>query len=352
MLDGVYFFVQNQKMKHRLRTCQFVHMMFNDKFCAPFVDFLNRNFNPDEHLVICKRWFKEHPFPHGSNVIEVKNLKHIDFSHKNIKKVICHSLFDGELVQYLYEHSDILKEKVYWHIWGGDLYEATRDEKNDFVRSNFKGYMTNSDRYFLEKNYGTNKNFFKIMCPFPISIELIKNAKITPHDYIQVQINNSADKTTLEMLDILAKFKDENIKVTTILSYGQMEYKDEIIKKGKEIFDEKFIPILNYMKPQDYVVHLVNNDILILNQHRQQGFGNTLASLLLGKKVFIRDEILLGQWHKKEDDIDIYKTESIEDLTFSKFIKNDSKEKNKRNAEKYATEEYPAELWEAVLNAK
>ena len=159
------------KQKIKLFSCQrkidsykYVHIMFNDKFNKPFVDFLNTNFNPKEHLVLCKRWFSEHPFPIGDNVMEIQSLNCFNFNQAD--KVICHSLFDNELVDYLYSHQDILKQKAYWTIWGGDLYEAPRDEKNDFVRKNFKGYMlfANNDKQILLNKYtNVNSNNFYLL---------------------------------------------------------------------------------------------------------------------------------------------------------------------------------------------
>ena len=37
------------------------------------------------------------------------------------------------------------------------------------------------------------------------------------HDGLRIQINNSCDESTLEMLEILSKFKDENITITYII---------------------------------------------------------------------------------------------------------------------------------------
>lgn len=352
MLDGVYFFIQNQKMKHRLRTCQFVHMMFNDKFCAPFVDFLNRNFNPDEHLVICKRWFKEHPFPHGSNVIEVKNLKHVDFSHKNIKKVICHSLFDGELVQYLYDHPDILKKKAYWVMWGGDLYEAPRDKVNDFVRKNFRGYLGTGDEIYAAQKYKIKSGtFYDVMYNFPVNVAILDQTKSESHDFIKIQINNSSDKSTLEMLDVLSKFRSEKLKVTTVISYGKKEYNEQIISKGRKLFGNNFEYIDTLMTPECYADHLAKNDILVLYQNRQQGFGNTLASLCLGKKVFIKSNIGVYSWLNKQN-IHVYDSNTISSLSFDEFISYDDKAGTVSNVKSIFCERTMARMWEKCFDDK
>ena len=43
--------------------------MYNDKFNKPFVDFLNANFNKNEHMILCckKHSVDLYPFPEGDH---------------------------------------------------------------------------------------------------------------------------------------------------------------------------------------------------------------------------------------------------------------------------------------------
>lgn len=338
------------EIQERIDSAKYVHLMHNDKFVKPFVDFLNKNFDNSEHIVLCKRSCKQHPFPIGNNVFETESYK--PFVFDKVDKVFCHSLFDIEVVDYLYNHKDILKNKSYWVIWGGDLYNARRDEKNDYVRSNFKGYLTDFDTDVAKDKYNLyNKNFYCIHAIFPITKKMIENTTKLKKDFIQIQINNSCDDSTLQMLDVLSRFKDENIKITTILSYGKMQFKDEIINKGKSLFGNKFIYIDSYLPPEDYAQFIAQNDILILNQNRQQGIGNTIASLALGKKVFIRSDI--STYKKLKDfNIKVYDTNKITDINFKDFIENNNFKNNQTFAIKFFDENYKASLWKAVFDAK
>lgn len=339
--------------QRKIDSYKYVHIMFNDKFNKPFVDFLNTNFNPKEHLVLCKRWFSEHPFPEGENVIEITSLKGLKFNKS--EKIICHSLFDPELVDYLYKHQDILRNKSYWVIWGGDLYGAQRDKKNDFVRTNFKGYIsdTDGDCEVAMKTYNSHPETYKAGYTFPITKEMLDEAKRIEHDYIQIQINNSADKTTLDMLDILSKFKDKNIKITTILSYGQTQFKDEIIQKGKEIFGVKFEYLDKYLTPSEYAQKLAQNDILILNQNRQQGLGNCFSSLVLGSKAFIKSDITTYN-HFNSRDIKVFDTYEINHMGFDELIAydNEIKKNNMQKSLIFFDDEYLKRLWNEVFIEK
>lgn len=294
-----------KRLKHRVKTFflnrrltqyKYVHLMFNDKFTAPMVEFFNKTFNPSEHIFLVKHFYQEFPMPRGENVVVVKSYKGCSF--KKNQKVFCHSLFDYEVVKYLYAHPDILKEKAYWVIWGGDLYNAPRDEVNDFVRSNFKGYSPDVDQEVAMKNYHLEgKPFYSaVVCAFPTKGEMTEHVTPTSHDGVRVQINNSCDRSTLEILDQLARFKDEKLRVYTILSYGQMDYKEAILEKGRELFGEKFEPIEEYLAPEAYTQHMADIDILILNQNRQQGLGNVRLCLQMGKKVFIREDVTPYTW--------------------------------------------------------
>lgn len=342
------------KSKHqrRVNNAQIVHIMFNDKFNKPFVDLLNENFNNNKHLILCKKWYNSpaQEFPVGKNVIQISNFEQINFSSRKIKKIICHSLFDGELVELLYKNPKLLN-KAYWIMWGGDLYKAPRDKKNDFVRKKFKGYLNDIDKKYAQDKYGMTGKFHKMFYNFPISKQMLDNAPKKNNNCVKIQVNNSCDETTLKMLDILSKFKDENIKIVTILSYGILDFKDSIIKKGQELFGEKFEYIDKLMHPEDYAKHLAQNDILILNQNRQQGVGNTLASIYLGQKVFIKKDISVNAYFNAEG-IKIFDTEDIEKLDYKSFLQYNEKNNSITNVQKYFDDKYFVDLLRKVFNEK
>lgn len=338
----------------KISKYKYVHIMYNDKFNKPYVDFLNKYFNTKEHMVLCYRANEDKEptlFPKGENVYEYKDIFGLNLNRKNIKKVIFHSLFMPDVVDFLYKNKELLKNKAYWAIWGGDLYNAPRDEMNDYVRSNFKGYINDIDTKYAKEKYNiSNITFHKAFMPFPITKNMLNSCKKTEKEYIQIQINNSCDDSTLEILDVLSKFKNKNIKITTILSYGKKHFKDEIIKKGKENFGDKFEYIENYMSPEEYSQHLAQNDILILNQNRQQGIGNTNASIYLGCKVYIKESTTTNSYLNNEG-IKIYNTEDITSMSFEQFIANEYHGNSKKNIERYFDNSYLKQCWQNVFES-
>ena len=338
-------------VNRRIKQYKYIHIMFNDKFNSPFVKFLNKEFNNEEHLILCKRFFKEFPFPKGKNVVEIDSLKGLDFSCTN--KIICHSLFDSELVDYLYSHRELLTQKAYWVVWGGDLYNATRNKKNDWVRSNFRGYLlfADKDSDILKSKYENilHENFHSIEYPLCLDITKIKST-LKKNDEIIIQINNSCDKTTLEMLDVLAKYKNENIKIVTVLSYGDLKYKADIIHKGTELYGDNFSYFDNYVSPEEYARHIANIDIFIANQNRQQATANIDMCLFFNTKVFIRSEISTYDMYQKMGYC-VYDTNEIKKLSYDDFIYKLDND-NTKLARYYISNEYRKKLWETCFNEK
>ncbi len=341
---------KQKRINKTLKNYKYVHLMFNDKFNKPFVDFLNRNFDSREHLVLCKRLCKNQPFPEGKNVVEIDRLKKLNF--ENNEKVICHSLFDWEVIDYLYKHQDILKEKAYWIMWGGDLYNAQRDEINDFVRKNFKGYVGIMDKEYATKKYNLDAPFYNVHYPFSTtSFDETANIIVKTDKTTRIQINNSCDESTLQAMDFIKNFKDEDIVVTTILSYGNLKYKDEIIEKGRNYFGDKFEYLDRYLDSAEYKNFVANNDVLILNQNRQQGVGNMILYLQQGKKVFVRNEISTFKYLNEVENVKIFDTLSIPTLSFKEFITNNYVEQNRKNIKNWTNEKCLVSLWREFFNA-
>lgn len=343
----VVHWISAYKARKMLPTVKYVHLLHNDKFAKPFVDFLNRNFPTTEHLVLCQRT-ANHPFPIGPNVLEVRKFfKGINLDRPNIDKIICHSLFINEIVDYLYTHPKLLREKAYWLIYGGDLYDAPRDEKNDFVRKNFKGFLATYDASVLKEKYGA-KNIRVVTIPWNMEYAML-NKVLTPNkQYIQIQINNSCAKSTLEMLEYISRFSNENIRIVTIASYGDLQFKEQIDLRGHELFGDKYQSVSKMMSPKEYIQHLASNDILILNQDRQQGCGNAITSFYLGVKVFIKSTTTPYQTYRHTG-IAVYDALKIKAMTFSEFIDKSGLSQNKSLAERLYNEKHWALHWQNAL---
>lgn len=336
-------------VNRRIKRDTYVHLMFNSNLNYDVVDFFNRTSDDFNHLYICKFWFPTHKFPIGENVIRVNTYKFLNL--KKAKKVFCHSFFDTQIISMLYKNDAVLK-KSYWIVWGGDLYEAPDNEKDNYVRQNVRNVVTLWDKNMVIKKYGNNSIFYSAMVPSVTNEdELISRLIPQKKDgRVYIQINNSAHKSTIDMLNILAKFKNENICIRTIVSYGDLEYIEEIQAVGTNIFGEKFEVLKSHLSREEYLNYLNQNDILVMYQDRQQGLGNILTSLRLGKKVFLKGTISpFNVFH--DNQIDVFDSDEIKNLSFQNFISNSVGSDNKKRVyERFLDEKIIEKDWNYIFS--
>lgn len=149
-----------------------------------------------------------------------------------------------------------------------------------------------------------------------------------------------------EILEKLSKFKDMNIKLFCILSYGgNKEYNKKVIDKGIEVFNDKFYPVLDFMKFDEYMNFLSSLDIAIFAHDRQQAFGNITSLLSMKKTVYLKEKVTTYQT-LKEMGIEVRSFDKLVDL--EEFDEN-TLENNRRIIEENFSEEMLIEQWENIF---
>lgn len=351
---------------------KYIHIMPNEKFISSYVEFIKNNFSFKEHkfILIDGKNEKEFKIPKYNNVFHYKSnykenmiieiLKLCKFlyqSLKNREKIYFHSLFNRRIILFLFIFKKILK-KSYWVIWGGDIYcyKKRKDslmnkmwyKVEDYVKSNFYGYITEfeGDYKLARKWYGAKGKWFDCF-EYPSNFyKEIELNKIEKED-IYIQIGNSADPSNnhFEILRKLEKFKNENIKLYCPLSYGNMEYAKKVIKIGKEIFKDKFIPLTEFMEYKQYLELLSKIDIAIFAHDRQQAFGNITSLLSMKKTVYLKDEITTTEMLEKLG----IKIKSFNKLENLEVFDDEILEKNKKIMKKRFSEERLVEEWKKIF---
>lgn len=111
-------------------------------------------------------------------------------------------------------------------------------------------------------------------------------------DTIKIMLGNSDTITNnhLDAFEILRPYKDQKILIYCPLNYNNDSYTTTIIKKGKEIFGIKFIPMTDYIDRDNYYNFLSEIDICIMFHIRSQGAGNIITLLKKGIKVYLNDK--------------------------------------------------------------
>lgn len=298
-----------------------LHIIRKDKFDEAFIKFINKNFVKEENLfiVIANREKYQNEYINENNVIVYfqkehklnlfkmfESIKRNRFIYKYAKecdKIFWHQI-EKRFILFLFIFRGILK-KSYWIIWGGDLYSHLNRKKSlryklrykieDYVKGNFKGYITHieGDYKLAQKWYGAKGKYYNCFM-YPSNLYKKIELKNIEKKVIYIQIGNSATDSNnhFEILKKLEKYKNNDIKLFCILSYGNNNDKiKKIIEVGKNIFGDKFIPIVDFMKFDEYMEFLSKIDIAIFAHNRQQAVGNITSLLSMKKTVYLKEGV-------------------------------------------------------------
>lgn len=285
-----------------------LHIMISSPFLAPFIDFVDEYFGRENHHYVFVTGEKyeyglteEHKveFLHTDDDIFIKLLGYM----KIAKKIILHGLRRDKVDVILYFNKKLLK-KCYWIMWGGDFYFPEKQSKIRHEVIKNMGYLvtgTTGDYELVKKLYKAKGSLIGGIINYPSNIfsDSILTKK-TKSKTVRILVGNSATITNnhIEIFYKLKKYKDENIKIFTPLSYGDKKYALEIADFGKKIFKDKFIPLFDFMPYTKYLEFLASIDIAIFAHERQQATGITTQLLGLGKKVFIKKNSTLFSYYK------------------------------------------------------
>lgn len=279
------------------------------KFFPPFRKLIHDHFADGRHKFIVYGNVDTAALPVADGAVVyptlLKNAVSVSKAMHRAEKVILHGLFNNHLL-YLLASQPWMLEKCCWVLWGGDLYiheaknKSWRWKKDElfrrFVLSRLALLTTTvpGDYRLAQEWYGVKAKYVhNLMYPS----HLHRQAS-PPHDdpgtTLAIQLGNSADPSNnhKEIIDKLAKLQESSgFAVYTPLSYGLASYRDEIVAYGRAKLGERFFPLTEFMSSGQYDKYLEGIDIAIFNHRRQQGMGNTIALLSLGKTVWLRRDV-------------------------------------------------------------
>jgi hypothetical protein len=265
------------------------------------------------------------------------------------------------------------KAKIFWVMWGNDLYkylplklfdqetfQLLKRFKNNLKSMFFKfthalyleirkkaikkiDFIINTHRgdlKLLKKYFKTNIKWFpNAIYPNPVPFGRLDRMEYNSID-VKFSFSNNTQKLILlgnsgaptnnhlDILLYLSKIKDQNFKIICPLSIGAPKYIREVIKEGKKLFGEKFIPLVNFLEPKIYYELLKKIDLAVMCHNRQQGVGTLSILLYLGTPICMKKNTTYFYFLDKG--IKLFTIEQIEKLISNeiKLDKNDLK-KNK-----------------------
>lgn len=296
-----------------------VHVMIFEKFIRAYIEFLDENFDIDEHtFLIIGKDYKKYDLSGLPNVYFINNPIKVPALLLKLyaaSKIIIHGLWDKRFIKILLLQPWLIK-KCYWMMWGGDFYNyenETADKKKLIRRLKHFISIIKGDFDFVKKWYKAHGKLHEcIAYPAQLFEFTTLPFKANNSGTIQILLGNSADPSNnhegaLQLLKTYCNNR-EDIQIACPLSYGGKWNADNISKLGKDLFHDKFQALKDFLPFDKYNDFLNTIDIAVFNHDRQQGVGNITSMLSKGKKVFLKKNNPLFEFFKSVN-VEVYDIE-------------------------------------------
>ncbi len=333
-----------------------LHLGRNGSIMNNFVKFINENFENEKHLF----FLTGKNINNYKNVVDIKNKRDllINFLTINIQiyksnKVIIHS-FDQSYIFFILFLQPWLLKKVYWAIWGWDLYSnnyISKDFKTKIIQKikkiifpKIKHFITYLEKEYLlaKKYYNIKDGYYHECIMYPSN--LYKDFSITnlEKDSVNIQVGNSASWSNnhLYIFNKISIFKSDNVKIFLPYSYGENYKYHSILDEGKKIFGEKLIPMTKLLCLEEYIKFQNSIDIAIFAHDQQEAMGNIITLLSMGKKVYISPKTTSWDFFLDKG-IKVY---DIKDINLSLLEEKVGIENRKKIKEYFSKENYIKQL--------
>ena len=155
----------------------------------------------------------------------------------------------------------------------------------------------------------------------------------------------------MEAFSLLSKFRKEHINIFCPLSYGDKDYIKKVRATGTQIFGDRFVLLLDFIQFDKYVNLLNTMNIAVMNHDRQQGMGNILTLLYLGKKIYMQPDITSYRCLNRLG-ATIYDINEIERIDFNDFVafSDDDGKTNSEMIEATYSKENCIKSWQAIFS--
>lgn len=268
-------------------------------------------------------------------------------------------------------------DKIAWVGWGIDLYQWEKKTYNYFTIKNIfincinkLSYRTRLKiNYFIsifppdaesfKDQFGQKNNalIFDGTYSNPYFITNIEESKPLyrkkyPTVPLRIMLGHSANEYNdhYYLLDLLAKYRYENIKIYLPLSTGpNRKYAKEVENYGKKLYGNKMVAINNKMPLKKYLEFLWYMDIAIFNIKNQAAVGNLMNLFYMRKKIFLPRDGLMYKFFKSKD-IEVFDTNDIVNMKFIEFSSTTLKPKPPEYILERVDYEKNCKKWEKIFN--
>lgn len=286
-----------------------LHLVEHEKFIPAFINLIADHLNSRRHHFFFIH--NGHRYtPQGGEIVTrnaaptgaARYLLSLARELNRADKIVLHGLFNSRLILLLFLQPWLL-HKCYWIIWGGDLYTYAINEggskwrlKEWFRRPLIRrfGHLVTyvpGDVELARQWYGARGQYHECLV-YPSNTYHHIELPDHHHEGLQILVGNSADRSNehIEVLQKLQAHRDTPLKVFVPLSYGDNTYAEAVIEQGQRLLGDRLVPLRDFMPYDAYLRLLGGIDIAIFNHRRQQGMGNIIALLGMGKTVYLRSD--------------------------------------------------------------
>lgn len=303
-----------------------LHYLPNNLYGKEFIELIKSSSSNYEHFFFLYGGWSNQAEIYQENNVKIEknrgflNYLHLAFVMVRAKKVIIHGMYDFRSIILLFL---LDKSKVFWVIWGGDLYLnfdkslrfklriANKIKQKLFIKLKYL-ITTNDELHYFRQHYNHNAIAFdakynnKIDFCFPTRHTNQRKGIMIGHSGgINVEHAKAFDK-------ISEYLKSNKYKVYVPVTYGDKDYIKELEKQYSPIYGERIEFIKQHLELSEYKRFLRQSiDIGVFPTSRQAGFSNILQILAYGKKVYIsKDSPLFNEFINMG--LKIYEFEDIE----------------------------------------
>lgn len=188
-------------------------------------------------------------------------------------------------------------------------------------RVNYIFHWNELDIAWIRENYNSFKADWKFFF-YEFGMTEISNSKSPKNNYT-CWVGNSATYSN-NHLDTFYKLKDYKfLNIICPLSYGEHEEGQlvtEICKTGYDLFGNRFIPIHDFMKRDEYYKLFIEVDFVIMNHLRTQAAGNIFMFLYNQIPVFMNAQSTLYKMLKNMGIQNLFNFDDFKNYDINKIV--------------------------------
>lgn len=355
---------------------KYIHILWQNelKFSTRIVSEFNNNdistIESKEHYFVTPYievydGLKEYPNVFFLEVEEVRSAKVVNLIGDYADFIFLHNICGPfELLKIKNKYA----KKIIWRSWGGGRLNPIKYNKN---------YIKNIAKYFVNKLvlkkvklfkaigvandvdiieltdvFGTLNYFIQPYSFSGVSKELLEciNSNKTD-DCVKIMIGHSGfpDDEHINIAKKLEKYKNHNIKLFFVFSYGEKEYIDNCKNVISNTWGDKAEFIEQFMKYEDYVQLLSKMDIVFLAAPYSYALGNISILTYCNKKIFLNENGIIARAFQKSS-VPYSAINDLDTMNYEEFIAPAVYKGKEWEKLSLKSGEYRLRHWEEIIN--